>query len=250
MSGGAIPAGESSPAPRRPSTRDLGARLFSRVIKPPYVWLRRTLTTALFDRRHGVHTEERVALDSLGVTSTDRCDYMPYGWLSLRRILPHREVTDHDVFVDVGSGMGRVVLQAAMSYRFRRVIGVELAPALHEIAMSNVERNRARLACSEVSLVLADALTFDIPHDVTVVFLHNPFGGEVFNEFLRRLLRSVDSHPRQVRIVYGNPVEEAALLATGRVRHTRSLRGWRPTRAWSLSNSTRMYVVEPAPVRP
>lgn len=215
-------------------------RLFSRVIKPPYRWLRQSMVTVLFDRRYGVHTEDRITFNASG----ERCEYMPYG-STLHRVLPHREVTDQDVFIDIGSGMGRVVLQAALRYPFRRVIGVEISAYLHHIAVANLTRNRDRLRCSDVELVQADILDFDIPDDVTVVFLYNPFGGEIFNEFIRRLLASVDRRPRTVRIIYANPREEAGLLATGRVRLVRSLRGWRPTRAWSQSNSTQVYLISP-----
>jgi tRNA1(Val) A37 N6-methylase TrmN6 len=95
---------------------------------------------------------------------------MPYGWLSLRRILPCSEVSPHDVFVDVGSGMGRVVLLAAMSYPFQRVLGVEISGRLHEVALRNLDMSNARLQCP-VDLIQADALDAELPDDVTVVFL-------------------------------------------------------------------------------
>ena len=101
--------------------------LFTKVVKPPYVRARRALEYALFDRRFDVDTDGFVTLAELGVAEADRNDYKPAKYLSLRRILPPREVTDEDVFIDFGSGKGRVVLQAAFSYPFRRVHGVELA---------------------------------------------------------------------------------------------------------------------------
>jgi hypothetical protein len=58
-----------------------------------------------------------------------------------------------------------------------------------------------------------------------------------------RLFESVDRHPRRLRIVYGNPVEEDALMRTGRVRPVRTLRGWRPGAEWARSNSFRLYEV-------
>jgi hypothetical protein len=51
-----------------------------------------------------------------------------------------------------------------------------------------------------------------------------------------------------VRLIYANPREEAALLATGRASPVRALRGWRPTPEWSRSNSTRMYLISPRPL--
>ena len=60
----------------------------------------------------------------------------------LRRILPAREVEPHDVFLDIGCGMGRAVYQAAANYPFKRVIGVELSHELTQAARRNIERNR------------------------------------------------------------------------------------------------------------
>jgi hypothetical protein len=55
--------------------------------------------------------------------------YEPSGWRSLRRILCAEDVSPGDVFVDLGSGKGRVILEAAQ-YPFHHVIGVEIAPEL------------------------------------------------------------------------------------------------------------------------
>lgn len=90
-----------------------------------------------------MRTAGRIDPAELGLDG-GRQGYLPAGWMSLRRILLPREVTDHDVFVDFGSGMGRVVLQAAR-YPFRKVIGVEISETLHSIArerlLQSVERN-------------------------------------------------------------------------------------------------------------
>jgi len=231
-------------------TAELLGRVFGTAVKPPYLRLRRAFTGLLFERRYGVHTEARVPADELGLPGPHLSGYMPYGWFSLRRILPASEVSTNDVFLDVGSGMGRVVLQAAMSYPFRRVLGVELSAHLHQIALTNVAANRARFRCQHVELQHANALDVALPDDVTVVFLYNAFTGPAFQAFIERLLRSVDRNPRLVRLIYANPKEEVRLLATGRFRAVRSLRGWRPTSAWSISNSTRMYAICPARTMP
>jgi len=223
-----------SPTPSRVTT----------AIKSPYLWLRSATTGLLFERRYGIRTEGRIELGELGLAGHGRQDYQPAGWMCLRRILPLREVTERDVFVDFGSGMGRMVLQAAR-YPFRRVIGVELAGTLHGIARKNIDRNRHRLRCPDIELVHADVLDYEIPDDVTVAFLYNPFQGKVFATVVERLLQSLERSPRPLRIIYLNPVEEHALLDNGLIQHVRTVRGWRPTRKWSRSNSIRMYEVQP-----
>jgi hypothetical protein len=158
----------------------------------------------------------------------------------LRRVLPRREVGADDVFIDIGSGMGRVVFQAA-GYPFKRVIGVELSEELNRVARANIENNRDRLFCRDVELVTADATDYRLPDDVTVAYFANPFTGDIFRTVIEQLLESLDRRPRRLRLIYRNPVEHDYLMSTGRFRPVRRLRGWRPTEEWSVSNSTRMY---------
>lgn len=217
--------------------------LFAGLVRPPYVRVRAVVVNALFDRRYGVDTSGETSPADLGIAASESSGYQAARLRSLRRILPPREVGSQDVFVDFGSGKGRAVLQAALHYPFRTAYGVEISESLHETAERNLHRIRPRLRCTDVRLVRSDVLDFAIPQDVTVAFLNNPFGGETFAVVVERLLASVDSHPRPLRILYGNPVEEAALLQTGRVRRIRQLRGWRPGAEWSRSNSCRLYEV-------
>jgi predicted RNA methylase len=218
-------------------------RIFISVIKPPYTLMRSSLVYLIFERRYGVTTEGVISRADLGYEGEERRRYRPAGITSLRRILRRNEVGPDDVFIDFGSGMGRVVLQAALMYPFQRVIGVELAVQLHEIAEVNIERNRDHLVARDIVLVNADVLDYEIPDDVTVAFFNNPFVGYIFQVVIDRLLASVDRNPRSLRIIYGNPVEESVLLSTGRVKPVRTLRGLRPTRQWSDSNAFRMYSV-------
>jgi SAM-dependent methyltransferase len=220
-------------------------QLFTSVIRPPYVWLREGLTNILFERRLGVQTSGVIELDELGIADEGRERYKPVGWLILRRILPPSAVTTDDVFLDIGSGKGRAVLLAA-AYPFRRVIGVELSARLIDIAQDNLDRIRARLRCKDVVLVNADAVHYQIPDDVTVVFMANPVRGASFAAVIKNVLDSYDRRPRNLRIIYYHPLEEPTLLATRRVRMIRQIRGFRPGREWSRANSCRMYAVQPA----
>ncbi len=223
------------------------ARMVSKtrmVGKQIYTFLRRTLGAVLVDRPAGVDTARSVKLEELGLSGEGRTHYEPSGWLDLRRVLRRSEVSGEDVFLDLGSGKGRVLLAAAR-YPFRRVIGVELSAELNAIAERNVRDYRGRHRCGEIELVTADVLDYEIPDDVTVVYAYNPFMGELFGAVVEKLLASVDRRPRQVRLIYKTPLEESRMLATGRFRLVKVARGLRPGRAWSQKMSIRMYVVEP-----
>lgn len=219
------------------STLHRSGRTRARVL---YVDGRRVLSNALVERRWGTETGRVADLAELGVDAPGRVRYEPSGWLDLRRVLRARDVTPDDVFLDLGSGKGRVVLQAA-AYPFRRVIGVELSPELQEVAAANVAARRESLRCRDVELVTADATQFVVPDDVTVVYLYNPFRGEVFASVVERLLESLDRAPRPLRVIYRTPLEEETLLRSGRFKLIRSARGFRPGRAWSEKMSIRIY---------
>jgi hypothetical protein len=215
-------------------------RLLYRTLRPAYVFFRDAGGRYL-ERRYGIETMRVIPLDELGLDAPDRVYYRPTEWSTLPRILRRRDVGPDDVFVDFGSGLGRVVFQAALRYPFKRVVGVELSEELNRVAHGNVEHNRARLRCQQVELVTSDVLEFPIPDDMTVAFFANPFQGALFATVIDRLLVSLDRRPRRLRLIYRNPVEHASLMATGRFRPVRRLRGLRPTPEWSRAYSTVMY---------
>lgn len=219
------------------------------VLRRMYAASRTRVSGTMIDRRRGIETSAKVRLDDLELAHADRVGYEPSAWRTLRRILPESEVGGDDAFLDLGSGKGRVVLEAA-HYSFSRVIGVELSTALHERARKNVEAARGSLCCEDVELVCADARTYEVPDDVTVVFLYNPFRGPTFQQVVDRLLASVDRRPRPLRIIYRTPLEHDRIVAGGRFRMEREIKGLRPTREWSRTSSIRMYVAEPAGVAP
>src|SRR5436853_5633632 len=127
-----------------------------------YANARRWLEKVFYDRARGIDTADAVTLDSLGLAAEHRQDYHATPWPMLERALSQLEVRDHDVLIDFGCGNGRVVVAAAMR-PFRRVIGVELSPELAESARANVESARPNLRCQDVSIVVTDAMRYEIP---------------------------------------------------------------------------------------
>jgi SAM-dependent methyltransferase len=210
-------------------------------VKRPYVRAREGLGYLAFERTTGVRTDGVVSLRELDLDADGRTDSVPSPWLALRRLLPRRAVDASDVFVDFGSGKGRVVCQAAM-YPFARVTGVELSEDLSQIARANLAHHR-KVRARRVEIVTADVLDWPIPDDLSVAYFYNPFVGGIFHAVIAKLLESYDDTPRRLRIIYANPVEHEFLLSTGRIQPVRHLRGWRPGEPWARSNSAWSYVV-------
>jgi SAM-dependent methyltransferase len=169
-------------------------------------------------------TSERVSMESMGLAHPDRVYYTASPWWTLRWLLRRSDVKASDVFLEFGCGKGRMLLDAARRYPFRRVVGVELAPELTAVARGLIERERRGLRCSDVIIETADATEFVVPDDVTHVYFYNPFGGATFERVCQNLVASLNRAPRAMRIIYLNPVEEQTLLRTGRFRRVRQAR--------------------------
>jgi len=116
-------------------------------------------------------------------------------------------------FVDLGAGMGRVVLLAARR-PFRAVIGVEISPALVEIARENLTtvRDPQRVA-RDVKIVGADALSYAFPRGDLVIFLYNPFRAPILADVLTNLRAA--SEGCGVVLLYHTPVERDTIEVTG-----------------------------------
>jgi SAM-dependent methyltransferase len=204
-----------------------------------YLGARGWLTEVLIERRRGIETARREHLEP-ALADPERVDYEPATWRELRRILRDDEVDPDDVFLDVGSGKGRILLQAAR-YPFRRIVGVEISPSLTEISRANLEAAQAGLRCRDTVVVTADAAEYRVPDDTTVVYMNNPLNGRAFEAFIARLLESLERRPRRLRLIYRTPTERRFLEGTGRFRLVRVRRGRRPGKRWSERSSTLLY---------
>jgi SAM-dependent methyltransferase len=118
------------------------------------------------------------------------------------------------IFIDIGSGKGRVLLMAA-DYPFRRIIGVELLPELHRIAQENIRNYKSdSQRCFTVESICGDALDFVFPAEPMVIYLFNPLPESRLFTALAKLERSVKQNPRAVFVLYHNPLLEHLLTAS------------------------------------
>lgn len=88
---------------------------------------------------------------------------------------------------------------------FRAIIGIEHAPDLHDIAVGNIERYRARrgrrMLCTDVTSVLHDATTYNWPPGSLVFYLYSPVPREGIVKALANLERSLVDAPRAVYLL-------------------------------------------------
>lgn len=156
-----------------------------------------------YDARHRVRTRGVVPVAELGLD--DECvQYEGVVPRTLRKMIAALGPVDGYTFVDLGSGMGRAVLVAS-EFPFRRIVGVEIVPELHRIAIDNVRRYRGRQQCSEIELLRLDAADYKPEDENTVFFFYFPFRERLLTLVLANIERSLQQHPRQAFVAFVNP---------------------------------------------
>jgi len=132
------------------------------------------------------------------------------------------------VFMDLGSGKGRTLMMAS-DYPFQRIIGVELLPALNQVAQENLARYQNNSQkCFAIESVCADASSFPLPAAPLVLYMFNPFPELSLRRVLSHVVEDLDGNPRPVYVLYHNPVQELPLRR--RLQRQRRLYGrqWLP----------------------
>ncbi len=152
------------------------------------------LRNLLWERRLGISTHGTVPVDH-----PDSSNYSAMPYSTVRKVLRRLALEASDVFVDIGSGKGRVLCCAAL-YPVRAVIGVDLSEELNEQARLNARRAHGLRAPIEVHTAFADEFDYS---ECTVAFMFSPFGAETLRKVLSKI--HSDRRDRPVRIAYANP---------------------------------------------
>lgn len=157
-----------------------------------------------FDQMHGVETSGLVPAKHL-VTGHANDEHVTayYGVAPsiLRTLIGHWRETvprypiSSYTFIDIGCGKGRG-LMVASEFPFRKVVGVELNPAMAAVARENVMHwNTAHTSDPTAELIAPievleqDALQLQLPLGPVLLFLFHPFEAPV----LKALLRSIET---------------------------------------------------------
>ena len=156
-----------------------------------------------FDDEYGTDTGRIVRLETLPSVTGEQARLghryeasTPQRAIDALERLPIR----HEQFtlVDIGSGKGRVLLIAA-EFPFRRIIGVEFASELHDIAVSNV--HRARPDDPRLEFVCQDATDYEFPDEPLVLYFYGPFLAPIMRIVIGNVSQSLRASPRPAYLV-------------------------------------------------
>ena len=162
-----------------------------------------------FDSEHGVDTSGLIWGEELSSGSrNDAWNTAYYGIAPsvFRTVIAELPPALHSgaTFIDIGSGKGRAVMLASQ-YPFSKVIGVEIAPDLHNVATKNVATYLQNgKTGAPVELLLKDAAEYALPPGPLVLYLYHPFCKPVLERVLGNLHRSLQAHPREAAVIYIN----------------------------------------------
>ena len=180
--------------------------------------LRETIADRLFDMRFGTDTAQWAELEDLEIDSEHLRQgkrYQPTGTRRFRKLMGQLEFPEDSVFVDLGSGKGKVLILAS-EYPFKRVVGLEFSHELCEIAARNISAYRDKVGRDPaIEIVETDVTDYPLKDDENVFFLANSFQGEVLSEVVANMAASFDRNPRKMWLIYAKPVFHEIVEAQG-----------------------------------
>lgn len=176
-----------------------------------------------YDRRHNIRTRKILSVAALAIGSPNKKfseDYIPTPVSILKRSLTAvRENIDEYIFIDIGSGKGRMLFDAS-NYPFKKIIGVEFSESLHRLCQKNLAhfRNR-RQKCHDLVCLHTDVMDYDFPDEKLFIFMFNPFRAELMEKFIDKLARHHARSGKKIYLAYYNPKHGELLQAAPFLRH-------------------------------
>lgn len=170
------------------------------------------------EKKYGIDTiqvNDLQLLDVKGVNKEHASIYQGASYYMLDRVFRWLEAENAEGgFVDFGSGKGRVMAVAA-HYGYKKITGVEFAPALCEYAKRNIEKIKPQFPDTEFVFFCDDAVHFTIAPTDCVFFFFNPFDEIILLKIVRKILNSLKEKERIIYIVYLNPMHKEILQSAG-----------------------------------
>ena len=110
-----------------------------------------------------------------------------------------------DVFIDFGSGKGRILLLASQ-FGFCKIIGVEFSPELNIIAQNNILKWMRYFPNTKgkFQLIESDVLLYKFNHTENILYLYNPFSEMILIPLLQNIQKSMKYYERLIFIIYVN----------------------------------------------
>jgi len=198
------------------SGKNLKSMLTSRPWLKPVFRTINNVRCRTWDLLHGVDTCGEIPLVDLDFQSKSKSPGLEYQshHPSLTRTAIEALPIQYEnyTFIDIGCGKGRVLLVAS-EFPFRRIVGVEFAPTLADIARQNLRSYRGkRQKCAAIEVITADATEYELAPEPQVLYFFSPFKLTILNQIVQRIEDSFQRAPRDLLILFSGiiPMREHA----------------------------------------
>ena len=170
------------------------------------------------ERKYGIDTigiDELDSLEDIGIDTSHASKYLPVDYFILEKLMDYIKNLDNKKgFLDLGCGKGRALVVAA-EYGFNPVIGLDFHPKLSSEAVQLTGTLKERFPHTSFKVINNDAFYFEIPENVSTIFLFNPFDEVIMSGVMGNILKSLQITPRTIRVLYANPVHKDLFIAEG-----------------------------------
>jgi len=170
------------------------------------------------ERKYHIDTigeDELKSLKEKGVDISHATMYMPVSYYVLERLLKETiKYGGNKTFLDIGCGKGRAMIVAA-KYGFEHISGIDFSKEYCEDAASATRQYSTENAAVHFSIIHKDAARYNIPKDITTIFMFNPFDEVIMGEVVSNIMKSQEQFPRTIRVLYVNPLHKSIFLDNG-----------------------------------
>ena len=116
--------------------------------------------------------------------------------------------------MDIGCGKGRALCVAAHN-GFNHVTGIDFSAEFCANAEANLQLTKIKNPSLNYNIITRDAAHVEIPADADCIFFFNPFDELVMDKVIKNIQASYKKYPRNMYIVYLNPLYKKDFLKIG-----------------------------------
>lgn len=137
-------------------------------------------------------------------SNTHQYAYEPTDYSVLERVAECGYITNDDVILDYGSGLGRVLFYMHHALGCSG-IGIEAVEQFYKLACDNKAQYNQE---ADIEFFCIEAQKYELQKRISVCFFFNPFSIEVFQTVFAKIKESYYEDPRDIKLFFYYPQDE------------------------------------------
>ena len=98
---------------------------------------------------------------------------------------------------------------------FTIIYGFDISAAMCIAAADSLTSIRTRYPQTKIIIDQGNAREYEVADTVGIIFLFNPFDNSIMQAFAEQVMKSLKRKPRNMKLLYANPVDKALWLEHG-----------------------------------